>query len=122
MRAFREEAGCVASWDGLNWSAAAYAAGPTQADKRLALSLGIDVYDKLPVRERLKKAVNYARAMASALRQLGLEATVEENLTRIDFPGQRFLARLQPGDSAALFFAGHGSHLIRNSVVCFAAY
>jgi len=85
-------------------------AGPANAEKRLALSVGIDVYDNLPASEQLKKAVNDARAMAAALRELGFEATVEENLPRLAFTRawQKFLNRLEPGDTAALYFAGHG--------------
>ena len=85
-------------------------AGPAQAEKRVALAIGIDVYDNLPAHEQLKKAVNDAKAMAAALRELGFEATVEENVARLAFTRawQRFLNRLEPGDTAALFFAGHG--------------
>jgi len=84
-------------------------AGPAQA-KRLALAVGIDVYDNLPASEQLKKAVNDARAMAAALRDLGFAAEVEENLPKLAFTRawQKFLNRLEPGDTAALFFAGHG--------------
>src|SRR5262245_65683568 len=48
--------------------------------------------------------------MGAALRELGFEATVEENVPRLAFTRawQRFLNRLEPGDTAALFFAGHG--------------
>jgi uncharacterized caspase-like protein len=83
---------------------------PATAERRLALAVGIDVYDNLPAVEQLQKAVNDARAMGAALRALGFEATVEENLPRLAFvrAWQKFLHRLQPGDTAALFFAGHG--------------
>src|SRR5262245_46427993 len=85
-------------------------AGPAHAEKRLALSVGIDVYDHLPTHEQLRKAVNDARAMGAALRELGFETTVEENVPRLALTRawQRFLNRLEPGDTAALFFAGHG--------------
>ena len=89
---------------------ASLAAAPAQAEKRLALSVGIDAYDNLPAEGQLRKAVNDARAVAAALSELGFETAVEENLTRLAFISawQRFLNRLQPGDTAALFFAGHG--------------
>ena len=85
-------------------------AGPANAEKRFALTVGVDAYDNLPAHEQLRKAVNDARAMATALRGLGFEATVEENLPKLAFTRawQRFLNRLQPGDTAVLFFAGHG--------------
>jgi formylglycine-generating enzyme required for sulfatase activity len=67
----------------------------------------------LPAHEQLRKAVNDARAVGAALRELGFDATVAENLPRLAFvrAWQRFLNRLQPGDTAALFFAGHGVEL-----------
>src|SRR5262245_1757881 len=85
-------------------------AGAAQAENRLALSVGIDVYDHLPAHEQLKKAVNDTRAMGAALRDLGFDTAVEENVAKLAFTPawQRFLNRLQPGDTAALFFAGHG--------------
>src|SRR5262245_40187132 len=85
-------------------------AAPAHAEKRLALSVGIDVYDNLPGHEQLKKAVNDARAMGAALRDLGFKTTVEENVPKLALTRawQRFLNRLEPGDTAALFFAGHG--------------
>jgi uncharacterized caspase-like protein len=48
--------------------------------------------------------------MGAALRELGFETAVEENLAKVPFARawQRFLHRLEPGDTAALFFAGHG--------------
>ena len=89
---------------------AALQADPAQAEKRLALSVGIDLYDNLPALEQLKTAVNDARAMGQTLRELGFETTVEENLQKVPFTRawQKFLNRLEPGDTAALFFAGHG--------------
>jgi uncharacterized caspase-like protein len=90
--------------------ALAAAASPALAEKRVALAVGIDAYDKLPAHQQLEKAVNDARAMGTALGELGFDAAVEVNLSRIDFfaAWQRFLDRLGPGDTAAVFFAGHG--------------
>jgi formylglycine-generating enzyme required for sulfatase activity len=89
---------------------AVFIAGPAHAEKRLALSVGVDVYDNLPAIEQLQKAVNDARAVGAALRQLGFDTAIEENVARLAFTRawQRFLNRLEPGDTAALFFAGHG--------------
>ena len=85
-------------------------AGPALAERRVALAVGINVYDSLPAAEQLKKAVNDARAVGAALKELGFDIAVEENVTRLAFiqAWQRFLNRLKPGDTAALFFAGHG--------------
>ena len=50
------------------WCAlASLAAAPAHAEKRRALSVGIDVYDNLPAHEQLRKAVNDARAVGAAL-------------------------------------------------------
>ena len=85
--------------------------GPASAEKRLALSVGIDAYDNLPADAQLKKAVNDARAVSAAFSDLGFDVTVEENVPKLAFTRAwtQFLNRLQPGDTAALFFAGHGA-------------
>jgi uncharacterized caspase-like protein len=89
---------------------AALHAAPALAENRLALSVGIDRYDNLPSVQQLQKAVADARAVGAALRELGFETTVEENLSRLGFfrAWGKFLDKLRPGDTAALFFAGHG--------------
>jgi hypothetical protein len=73
-------------------------------------NIDFDVYDNLPAVEQLQKAVNDARAVGAAPRQLGFETAVEENVAKLPFTRawQKFLNRLQPGGTAALFFAGHG--------------
>jgi caspase domain-containing protein len=85
-------------------------ASPAEAERRVALSIGIDVYDNLPADDQLQKAVGDARAVAAALRELGFETAVEPNPSRIDLmrAWQAFLNKVQPDDTAALFFAGHG--------------
>jgi hypothetical protein len=85
-------------------------ATPAAAEKRVALAIGNDLYPNLPADRQLKKAVNDATTIAGALRSLGFEVIVGTNLGRqamIDKLAE-FTARLQPGDTAALFFAGHG--------------
>jgi hypothetical protein len=89
---------------------AGLAATPAWAEKRIALAIGNDLYPNLPADRQLKKAVNDARTIADALRALGFEVIVGTNLGRqamIDRLAE-FTARLEPGDTAALFFAGHG--------------
>jgi hypothetical protein len=85
----------------------ALAPTPALAQRRLALSIGIDVYDHLTP---LKKGVNDARAMGAAFKELGFATTVQENLTRAAFlrTWVRFVRGLKLGDTAAFFFAGHG--------------
>jgi formylglycine-generating enzyme required for sulfatase activity len=87
------------------------ALAPAEAQRRVALAVGIDVYDNLSAVEQLQKAVNDARAVGKALAELGFDTLPpEENVSRLGFDQawQRFLSRLQPGDIAAVFFAGHG--------------
>lgn len=83
---------------------------PASAQKRVALVIGINAYDNLGPDKQLKKAVNDARAMDAALRALGFEVIKDENPARSQFNRlwQRFLNRIEPGDTAAFFFSGHG--------------
>jgi formylglycine-generating enzyme required for sulfatase activity len=94
----------------LVWTAGALMPAPALAEKRLALAVGIDTYDHLPAAEQLEKAVSDARAVGAVLAELGFDTAVEENVAKLAFTRawQKFLNRLQPGDTAALFFAGHG--------------
>jgi hypothetical protein len=86
------------------------AATPAVAEKRVALAIGNDLYPNLPADRQLKKAANDATTIAGTLRSLGFEVIVGTNLGRqamIDKLAE-FTARLERGDTAALFFAGHG--------------
>ncbi|MFZ0398381.1 MAG: caspase family protein [Methyloceanibacter sp.] len=89
--------------------AAAVLPSPAAA-KRLALVVGIDQYDNLQSNQQLKKAVGDAHAVGEAFRSLGYDVQQADNVSRLDFlrQWQRFLNRIEPGDEAALFFAGHG--------------
>ena len=85
-------------------------ATPAVAEQRIALAIGNDLYPNLSADRQLKKAANDANTVAGTLRSLGFEVIVGTNLGRqamIDKLAE-FTARLQPGDTAALFFAGHG--------------
>jgi hypothetical protein len=86
------------------WPQSAWAA------KRVALAIGIDAYDNLKSDHQLRKAVNDSRSVGSALSAVGFEVIRGENLQRLDFnrTWQRFLNRIEPGDTVAVFFAGHG--------------
>jgi Caspase domain/MacB-like periplasmic core domain len=81
------------------------------AEKRVALAIGNDRYTNLPAGEQLQKAVNDARAVGNALRQIGFEVIPgAENLGRRALVGKlnELVQRLSPGDMAVFFFSGHG--------------
>ena len=85
---------------------AAFAA-PAYAEKRVALVIGNNDYRNVPP---LQKAVNDARTMSDALKQLGFNVLFAENQTSKAF-SETMLAFdkiVEPGDTAFFFFAGHG--------------
>ena len=75
--------------------------------KRVALVIGNDDYQEVV---KLQKAANDAEAMADALQSVGFEVIQAKNLVRRDmnFQLQTFFSKLQPGDEALFFYAGHG--------------
>ena len=77
------------------------------AEKRVALVVGNDAYQNVPI---LRKAVTDANAVASGLRQIGFTVAVAENQSRQALSGAllAFDAAVQEGDTAFFFFAGHG--------------
>jgi len=80
---------------------------PAHAEKRVALVIGNNDYRNVP---RLQKAVNDARTMSEALKQLGFQVLFAENQTRKAF-SETMLAFdkvVDKGDTAFFFFAGHG--------------
>ena len=81
-----------------------------QAQKRHALVIGNDLYASMPAERQLQKAVNDARTMGEAFRSLGFDVSFGANLGRQGIIDKLagFTARLAPGDTAAVFFAGHG--------------
>lgn len=80
---------------------------PALAQSRLALVIGNDAYQNV---DPLRKAVNDARAIAASLRRLGFAVVTGENLQRRDFVRvvAELEARIRPGDTAFIFYAGHG--------------
>jgi TPR repeat protein len=87
--------------------------GRVQAEQRVALVIGNDVYDKLGPRAQLKKARQDAMAVGSTLRSLGFTVIEGRDVTRSQFNElwQEFLGRLSTGDTAVFYFAGHGIEL-----------
>ena len=89
---------------------AGIAATPATAAKRIALSIGNDLYPNLSPDRQLKKAINDAKTIAETLKTLGFEVIVGTYLGRqamIDKLAE-FTARLERDDTAVIFFAGHG--------------
>jgi hypothetical protein len=90
--------------------AALMGSDPAQAANRFAFVVGNDAYQNV---DPLRKAVNDARSIAQAIQTIGFQVTLGENLTRRQFI-ERFSAfenRIQPGDTAFLFYSGHGIEL-----------
>ena len=86
--------------------------GPSiaQAENRFAFVVGNDTYQNV---DPLKKAVNDARSIAQVVQTIGFQVTLGENLTRRQFIEKfsTFENRIQPGDTAFLFYSGHGVEL-----------
>jgi Caspase domain len=86
-------------------------AAPTAAKaKRVALVIGINLYDNLTPNQQLVKAGNDARAVAATFKDVGFQVILAENTGRIAFlrAWQKFLDTVQPGDVTALYYSGHG--------------
>lgn len=84
--------------------------GNAVAEKRLALVIGNDAYSNLPASQQLRKAGNDARAMAQTFRDLGFDTLLGLNLGRseVNLKLQEFVNKVERGDTAAVFYAGHG--------------
>ena len=90
----------------LGWLAMA---GPAQAadPHRLALVIGNAHYRHAPV---LANAANDATAVASALKAMdfGVVDVVDAGLATLGSGLGAFMAKVQPGDTVLIFYAGHG--------------
>ena len=87
--------------------AAAAESGQGASGRRLALVVGNDQYtEQVP----LQNAVNDARAVAEALRDVGFEVRTVENVTRERLVGSlgTFTGSLRSDDVALFYYAGHG--------------
>lgn len=107
-------------FDGTGWCIvrllillAAFGATPALAQTKHAFVVGIDTYDKLPPQAQLKKAVGDSVEMAKALSGLGFAVTRVKEPTRGEFFAKwyQFLESVQPGDTVAFVFSGHGVEL-----------
>ncbi|MCL2713383.1 MAG: caspase family protein [Alphaproteobacteria bacterium] len=80
---------------------------PAMAAKRVALVIGNNDYRNVP---KLLKAVNDARTIDAALKQIGFAVMLAENQNRRQF-SEALLAfdrSLEAGDTAFFFYSGHG--------------
>lgn len=77
------------------------------AEKRVGLIIGNDSYTSVP---RLAKAVADADAIALKLAENGFETVLATDVTRREMNRAitRFTNMLEPGDTALVFYAGHG--------------
>jgi hypothetical protein len=85
-------------------------AAPAYADKRVALVIGVNDYPHLAPHLQLKKAINDAEALDSALRKLGFDVTLARNPGLEEMIGKvnALASRVEPGDTVFFFFSGHG--------------
>ena len=83
------------------------AVSTSQAAKRIGLVIGNDSYVHVPV---LEKARSDARAIAEALSDVGFDVTrvLDADRSQMNRAISTFVGKLQPGDTAFVFFAGHG--------------
>ncbi|WP_052261702.1 caspase family protein [Leisingera sp. ANG-M1] len=77
------------------------------AQNRLALVIGIDSYTDVPA---LTKARADAKAIGAKLNELGftLVEALDQDRRGLNRKISEFTSRLEPGDTAFVFFAGHG--------------
>ncbi len=83
------------------------AAQAALAEKRVALVIGNDKYANLPARAQLERAVNDARAVRQALKDVGFEVAEIENASRSAFNArwQQFLLTVAEGNVVAFYFS-----------------
>lgn len=82
--------------------------GTAEAARRIALVIGNDSYENLPV---LKKAVADAKSYAELLRDQGFDAVTlhtDLNTFAANDAIAEFIAGIAPGDTAVFAFSGHG--------------
>jgi hypothetical protein len=81
--------------------------GPALAAKRIALVIGNNAYSEV---SKLEKAVADAQTVSATLRGLGFDTitVTDAGRSRMARALVDFETRVSPGDTALLFFAGHG--------------
>jgi hypothetical protein len=85
-------------------------ASSAHAEKRLALVIGVDKYPNLTANSQLQKAVNDARAVSGALKDIGFNVRTLENAQRAQMSEAfgNLEQSIAPGDTVFVYFAGHG--------------
>jgi uncharacterized caspase-like protein len=83
------------------------ASAPAQAERRLALLVGIDDYRNVP---KLQKAVGDAQALGTTLEGAGFDVDLRLNPDRrgLNAAISALVGRVQPGDTVLVHFSGHG--------------
>ena len=81
--------------------------GGAQAEKRLALVIGIDDYQEVP---KLQKAVGDANAIAAKLSTLGFTVATSFNADRrkLNLALANLYKQIEPGDTVLIHYSGHG--------------
>ncbi len=89
---------------------------PACAQNRHALVVGIDAYRNVA---QLSRAVADARAMGGALQSLGFKTRLVENADRtaLSVALANFEESIEKGDTAFVFFAGHGIEIAGQNVL-----
>lgn len=80
---------------------------PAQAEKRLALVIGIDDYQEVP---KLQKAVGDATAIADKLTNLGftVEKSFNADRRKLNLALANLYRQIEPGDTVLIHYSGHG--------------
>ncbi len=80
---------------------------PAQAEKRLALVIGIDDYLEVP---KLQKAVGDATAIADKLATVGftVEKSFNPDRRKLNLALANLYKQIEPGDTVLIHYSGHG--------------
>ena len=83
---------------------------PSFAEKRLALVIGNDTYQRLPPVSQLERAGQDAQSVGNVLESIGFTVLRGKNLPRRQMLAmiRQLRDQIKPGDVALFFFAGHG--------------
>lgn len=84
--------------------------GNTLAEKRIALVIGNDNYENLQSNQQLRKARNDATSVGDVLELVGFNVirALDASRRRFNLKLHELARQIEPGDTAAIFYAGHG--------------
>jgi hypothetical protein len=105
-----------AAWASLLCIASLVPSAPALAQNRHALVVGIDAYRNVA---QLSRAVADARAMSGSLQNLGFKTrlVVDPDRTALSVALANFEESIEKGDTAFVFFAGHGIEIAGQNVL-----